>query len=72
MDFFGFYIVYEFFYLISSIVLAYHPVGQGGSVWSGAPTVVVMMGPSLHPRQIMRTVLLAGEILFIHFRQFTA
>ena len=72
MGFFGFYIVYEFFYLISSIVLAYHPVGQSGSVWSGAPTVVVIMGPSLHPRQIMRTVLLAGEILFIDFRQFTA
>ena len=72
MGLFGFYIIYEFFYLISSIVLPYHPVGQGGSVWSGAPTVVVMMGPSLHPRQIMRTVLLAGEVGFVHFSKFTA
>jgi hypothetical protein len=59
-----------FFNLIDSIVPGCHPLGQGGSVWSSAPRVVVWVRPRFHPRDIMPEELLSGEVAFIHFGQF--
>ena len=48
-------------------ILFYRPIGQGGSVWSGAPGAIVGRWPRFRPWAAVANDIFHGQVLFIQF-----
>ena len=46
-------------------ILGFHPIRQGGSVWSGAPGVIVGSRPRFRPRAAVANDIIPVQIVFI-------
>ena len=48
-------------------IVGFHPIRQGGFVWSSAPRAIVRCRPRFRPRTAVANDIIPGQIVFIQF-----